>query len=315
MPKHFRFSTWLGWAVVIAMGTGAASPAWAGKLGSARSSVRSGGGSFGGSHSSGSSGSSSFSGSSFRGGWGGSGGHFGFGSYDPFYDNPFAWLMFPWLGPRRLLGGSTYRDSAFPLAPYADDADGYVRIAGISPPAHLADVAKSNGAGETLLGRGSAMRVWAEGGAADLTLARGSAGFLWSGAHRLELSGEVRMFYEKLSATQSDRLWIGSIGAHYVFAQSERAQLRSGLGLRVMPDGNDQFMGAYFSYGMDLYPMRPLILSVNGDIGGLNGAAVGTLRATLGAIVDQVEVYGGYEGFWLGDVDLSMALLGARIWM
>ncbi len=298
-------------AVLPCIVWGGARSAEAGKLSSARSTVRSGGASSGarsngaGGSSSGLTSSRSPSGSGLR-AWGG---------YDPYGDNWFSWLFFPWWAPQRLLDDSTHRDSAFPLAPYADGAQGYVRIAGVTPAAVLVDVVAVNGAGETLLGRGSALRVWAEGGAADLSLARGSVGLLWSGAHRLELSGEVRMFHERLSGTKSDQLWLGSLGAHYVFAQSEGAQLRSGVGLRVMPDGANQFTGAYFSYGVDLYPARPLIVSVTGDIGALNGAAVGSLRATLGAIVDQVEVYGGYEGFWIGNNDLSMALLGARLWL
>lgn len=290
------------------------SAAFAGKLSSARSSVRSGSSS--GSHSpggfSGGGGSSSFGGSR---GFGSMGYGYGYGyGYNPYDYGWLNFLMFPWWGPRSLLGDHGERQCAFPAAPYADGIDGYVRIAGQTAGAQVAGVARSNGSGEMLLGRGSALRVWAEGGGQDLSLLRGGAGFLWSGYHRLELQGEFRGYRERTGSTV-DTLYLGSAGVNYVFAQGPSVQVRSGVGVRWMPDTTGTFVGAYFSYGADFYPVRPLILSVSGDIGGINGAGVGQLRGTLGIIVDQLELYGGYEAFWMGDVDLGMAIGGIRMWL
>ncbi len=99
-----------------------------------------------------------------------------------------------------------------------------------------------------------------------------------------------------------------------LFAQNEYAQFRSGLGMRVMPDGDITHRGWHLLYGFDLYPTRPLVLSFHGDLGMLGEAGIASLRATAGAVVGQVELYGGYEGLWIGDVDLGTWVLGVRLW-
>lgn len=299
-------------AVLATWGAGSfsvPSVAFAGKLSDARSAVKSGG-----SKSNSSSRSSSSSDNSGRSSGGmGASIHPGWNGYDPFYDNWLTWLMFPWWGPRRILGDSTSRTCAFPDAPYADGADGYVRISGRTPAARLPEAPATSSEGDKLLGRGTALRVWAEGAAQSEQLFGGSVGFLWSGYHRLELQGEFRGYRESDAGT-TDTLLLGSLGVNYIFAQSEGVQVRSGAGVRWMPDPEGTLAGAYFSYGADFYPASPIIVSVSGDVGGINGAATAAVRATLGAIFDRVEIYGGFEGFWIDDIDLSTAVFGARLW-
>ncbi len=287
-----------------------AATAYAGKLSSARSAVRSGGGSSSASRSSGtrSSGSSAPSSS-----WGGSV-HPGWYGYDPFYDNWLTWMLFPWWGPRRWMGDDGERAVAFSTAPYAAGYDGYMRVEGRSEPQALPGVAAKDEAGAPLLGRGSALRGWAEGGVQDTHLFRGAAGFLWSGFHRLELQGDVRVYGER-EAGRTDTLTLGTLAVNYLFALAPGVQVRSGAGLRWLPDGDQTHLGALFSYGADFYPGSPLVLSVAGDVGAMNDTVNGTLRGTVGAVFDQIEVYGGYEALWVEDIDLGLWVFGARLWL
>ena len=81
-----------------------------------------------------------------------------------------------------------------------------------------------------------------------------------------------------------------------------------------MPDGATVHRGWHFLYGVDLYPVRPVVLSFQGDVGVLGGAWVTSARGSVGAVVDQVELYVGYDGLWIDDVDLSTWMLGCRLW-
>lgn len=233
------------------------------------------------------------------------------------YNNWWWWMLSPWTLPSHGLGDSWERQIAFPAAPYIDGIDGYVRIAGLTPPAPGGNgslTGQPGQAGRRVLGNGSAVRLHLEGGAADLSLQRGAVGLLWSGAHRFEISGELRGYLERNGDGSRDRLWIGSAAVSVLFAQSEYAQFRTGLGTRWMPDGDVSHSGWHFLYGMDFYPMQPLVLSLQGDAGTLGGAWVTSARGSVGAVVDQVEFYLGYEGFWVEDVDLSTWLVGVRLW-
>lgn len=297
-------------AVLCLWDWSAAASAEAGKLSSARSAVRSGGSS---SSSSRSSGSRSSSSSAPTSSWGGSV-HPGWYGFDPLYDNWLTWMLFPWWGPRRWMDDNGERAVAFSTAPYADGYDGYMRIEGRSNPQALAGVADKDETGAPLLGRGSALRMWAEGGVQDSHLFRGGAGFLWSGFHRLELQGDVRVYGER-EAGRTDTLLLGTVAVNYLFALAPGVQVRSGAGLRWLPDGDQTHVGALFSYGADFYPASPLVISVAGDVGAMNDAVNGTLRGTLGAVFDQLEVYGGYEALWVEDIDLGMWVFGARLWL
>lgn len=301
IPKSALWLVMCAWLVSIAV----PEEALAGRLSGAKSSVRSGSSSSSRSSSSRSSSSRSSSSRSSSGGWSNSG--WGLQS------NWWWWTLSPWWLPGEAMNDSWTRQVAFPSAPYIDGIDGYVRVAGQTPPAPGMAEAQAL-SGRTVLGHGSALRVHLEGGAADMDLQRGAAGFVWSGAHRFELSGELRGFLERLPDGSREQLWIGSGAVSLLFAQNEFAQFRSGLGMRFMPDGDVTHRGWHLLYGFDLYPMRPLVLSIQGDIGMLGEAGITSLRGTAGAVVGQVEVYGGYEGLWIGDVDLSTWVIGMRLW-
>lgn len=219
--------------------------------------------------------------------------------------------------PSHGLGDDWERQIAFPAAPYVDGIGGYVRIAGVTPPAPVAGGGRpgeSVQAGRRVLGHGSALRLHAEGGAADLSLQRGGVGALWSGAHRFEVSGDLAGYLERNPDGSRDQLWIARAAVSLLFAQSEYAQFRTGLGTRWMPDGDTTHRGWQFLYGLDLYPLRPVVVSLQGDVGALGGAWVTSGRGTVGAVVDQLEIYLGYEGFWIDDVDLSSWMMGVRLW-
>ena len=257
-----RHWSWL-LAVAVVLAALPAQPAFAGRLSGAKSAVRSGSSSRSSSGSSSSSSSSRSSGSrSGSAGW--TGGSLGL------YDNWWWWLLSPWTLPGHGMADDWERQLAFPAAPYIDGIQGYLRIAGVTPPGpggsggHPGDPGQ---AGRRLLGQASALRLYLEGGAADLSLQRGAVGVLWSGAHRFELGAELRGYQERNPNGSREQLWIGSAAVSVLFAQSEYAQFRTGLGTRWMPGGDQSHRGWHLLYGLAMH-LTGRLFAVQGLEGG-----------------------------------------------
>lgn len=232
------------------------------------------------------------------------------------------WFGAPWWGPYGAPAGGYDRPYAFPGAPYADGADGYVRIAGVTP--GVTDPQASAHPGRQLLGNSTAVRVSTEGSYIDPDMQRYSLAFLLSTHHRFEIGTEWHLFRERLpvgeinpsGGSSVDTLAMGTIDGSLLFAQSPRSQFRAGLGVRTLldsADGNEY--GINFMYGMDFYPGRPLVISMRGDLGTVGEAAVARARATLGVMLGHVEVYGGFDKTWMTDANLGGGpVLGVRLW-
>ena len=313
MRRSSPLTCWL-----LVLGVLVASPAWAGKLGSVRSSSHSGGTSSGGSKST----------SGARARVGVSPGYgYGYGyDYDPFW----AWWGFramtaPWWVPHALVGDDYSRDYGFPGAPYLGGIDGYVRIAGVTD--GLPDPDAAAHPEQVLLGDSVAIRAAAEGSWIDPDVQRFGVSLLVTTSARLELGTEWSLFQEKLAPGDPvnpnggvDHLWLGSTDVGFVFAQGPHSQFHTGIGVRSLLDpigGNEH--GVNFHYAMDFYPVRPLVLSFRGDLGNAGEAMVTRLRGTAGVVIGHIEVYGGWDNTWIGSgdtwQDFGGVVGGLRIWL
>lgn len=325
-------------ALALLTGTCIAAPAFAGRLSSTRS---------GGAHSSSSSSHSSSSSSpSYGGGRAraypyGSGYGYGYNrgyGYDPYW----SWWGFrafgaPWWVPYAAVDDDYERPYAFPGAPYENGIDGYVRIAGITPA--LPDATASQHPGQRFLGNSTAVRVATEGSWIDADMQRFGLSLLVSTSSRVEIGTDWSLFTEKVHPGDpdfpnggTDRLWLGTIDGSFLFAQGPHSQFRTGLGLRVrsgspvgvspnelginlVPGSASGYeYGINFLYGMDFYPVRPLILSMRGDVGNVGDGFIARARASAGAIVGHVELFGGYDNTWYRDQSWGGPVVGLRIW-
>jgi hypothetical protein len=109
-------------------------------------------------------------------------------------------------------------------------------------------------------------------------------------------------------------LLLGDVNLVYRFAQHEQAQFHFGLGGRLLTDDSDTDLGVNVTYGADIYPVKPLVLSTSIDFGTLGSARLFHGRATVGIICSGWEVYTGYDYLRIGSADLQGPMIGLRYW-
>ena len=133
-------------------------------------------------------------------------------------------------------------------------------------------------------------------------------------ATRFGLQTRLDYFTEKLSCGCIDDLLLGSSELTFRFAQSETVRMYAGLGANFMDDHSRTRFGFNFTYGVDLFPARPLVLSLSLDAGNLGSAGVLRVHGTVGAIWKGLEVFAGYDYRLIGSTDLQGPLVGLRLW-
>lgn len=288
-----RPASWLLALLVLLM----SAPAFAGKLDAVRSQTKS--------KSSSRSSSSSSSRGPYRSGGGGSS------------DAVLAMyaLASPWWLPHIAVGDRLGRPFGFDEYPYANGYDGYVHIQGRSVPMG------EDPDGRAILGRSGAMQLAVEGAWLDPTMQRVGLSARISGGHRLEFDTSWSGYQEVLgpqdqqSGRLIDALWFGDLNITYLHAVGESVQMRSGVGARTMIDGPETTWGVNFTYGLDIYPVKPLVISASFDLGNVGSALYRGARATVGVMVGRVEFYGGWDGVWVDEIALGGGLLGVKTYL
>ncbi len=224
-------------------------------------------------------------------------------------------LASPWWLPHMMVGDEIGRSFAFDTHPYANGYDGFVHVAGRSAP-------MAGGAGgRSLLGRGAAMQASVEGGWLDPTMQRIGLSARISGHHRFEIETRWSGYQELLGPAERasgrvvDALWLGDVNVTWLHAVGESVLIRSGAGIRSMVDAGETTLGVNLTYGMDIFPVRPLVISLSGDLGTVGQALYRGVRATVGFMVGRVEIYGGYDGAWVDEISLGGGLFGVRAWL
>jgi hypothetical protein len=131
---------------------------------------------------------------------------------------------------------------------------------------------------------------------------------------RLGIQASWSWLHEELPRRRTDDLFLGDVNLVLRFAQSNWGQFRSGIGFRWLADDRDTDFGFNFTYGADFYPVKPLVLSTQLDLGTLGEASVVHLRGTLGVNLERVELYGGYDFLKIGGVEVQGPVVGLRFW-
>ena len=137
---------------------------------------------------------------------------------------------------------------------------------------------------------------------------------LLSTSSRFGLDMELNCLQEDRLGTARDQLWLGDFNLIYRFAQSERAQFRTGLGMNWLDDPVATDFGFNFTYGADFFPQKPWILSATIDWGTLGSAELFRFRTSVGLIINRVEVYSGYEYLDIDDAQINALMAGVRVW-
>jgi hypothetical protein len=131
---------------------------------------------------------------------------------------------------------------------------------------------------------------------------------------RFGLDAQADYFRERLAGGRHDQLWAGDCNAVYRFAQSCVGEFRAGLGFNWMRDSIRDDFGFNFTYGADLFPCRPWVISTDIDLGTLGHAELFRFRTTVGVTVRNVEFYTGYEYTDIERMHLNSLIGGIRIW-
>jgi hypothetical protein len=137
---------------------------------------------------------------------------------------------------------------------------------------------------------------------------------LVSTASRFEFDARVQHLGESVAGDQEDELWIGDCNVMFRFAESSFAEFRAGLGFNWLNDPRETDLGFNFSYGIDVFPVQPLIFSTVLDAGTLGHAGLFRFRATAGVAYKRLEFYTGYEYTDIGRTHWNGLIGGVRLW-
>lgn len=111
--------------------------------------------------------------------------------------------------------------------------------------------------------------------------------------------------------------WLGRGDCNLVvrFAQSSRIQLHSGVGINWLADRNNADVGFNFTYGVDFFPVDPVVTSATLDLGRIGDASLIHFRGTLGAMVTpRLHLYTGYDLLNLEGASIHSFLTGLEFW-
>ena len=137
---------------------------------------------------------------------------------------------------------------------------------------------------------------------------------LLSTTSRFGIDTETNYLQERLPGDRYDHLWIGDCNVVYRFAQSPRAQWRAGIGFNWLDDPIETNYGFNFTYGFDLFPRKPFVLSTEIDWGTLGSAEAFHFRTTAGALIKNLETYIGYEYRDIDSFRFNGLVAGLRVW-
>ena len=90
--------------------------------------------------------------------------------------------------------------------------------------------------------------------------------------------------------------------------------MRTGLGLNWLSDNLGSEFGFNFTYKGDLFPMDPLVISAELDLGKTGSSNLAHVRVTTGMNYRHAEIFAGYDHFRLGETEFDGFVSGLRIW-
>lgn len=137
----------------------------------------------------------------------------------------------------------------------------------------------------------------------------------------MELLAGYSAYFEPLDGGGIEALVLGRIGAAYRAIDDGPVQLRIGGALRHWQDYQGARFGGELLAGLELFPGEPVVLTAEGGLGVVGDAWAFELRASIGVIIEVVELYVGWHHVALeamngtGGVELTGPMAGVRLWL
>jgi hypothetical protein len=202
----------------------------------------------------------------------------------------------PFWGPPALIGDSYSEYGYFPRYPYKERG-GYMWIGDPIPDTYIVGVRARSDFG-TNFGRID----WVGGNV------------LVESTMRLGVESDFRVLQESGPGTGLDSATLGDANLFFRFAQSDQFQARAGLGLNYLSDRADTNFGGNFTYAVDWYPVKPVIVSAEFDLGWLGHESLFHFRVTEGVNWKYGEAYVGYDYYDVGNFQIGGMVAGVRLW-
>lgn len=221
----------------------------------------------------------------------------------------WLYLAYPWWGPIAATGGGYGPDWWLADHPYADGHHGYA-IYLTEEDRHLPEAPPVQDV---------SVQLSLEGGWVPLEIGRAAAEVRALLPYRFEVDAGAVGFAER-RRTEDGRVgwdWVVTATAHvgWTFAQDEHWQFRSLAGVRTWTDAEGTVVGFDLRYGVEVFPISPLVLSVDLATGFTGAAWLLRARGTLGLMAGPVEIYAGWDHLVVDWVPLGGAVAGVRGWI
>lgn len=136
----------------------------------------------------------------------------------------------------------------------------------------------------------------------------------------LRIEAEGHRYIEHLDSGDTDTLTLGTVGISLALPAHDALTILVGGGGSWYHDHYGNENGWYAKLGSEMFPVRPLILSADVWGGFIRAdefddySFLGGGRATLGAIWNRFEIYGGWQATWIGAATLDGPTGGLRVW-
>jgi len=131
---------------------------------------------------------------------------------------------------------------------------------------------------------------------------------------RFGVDAEFNDWHESIPGIHDDSLWTGDANLLYRFAQSERVQMRTGLGCNWLADDVGADFGFNFTYQGDFFPRDPWVLSTEIDWGTLGDETLFHGRVSAGLHWHRAEIFVGYDYYDVDRTHMSALVGGIRLW-
>ena len=111
---------------------------------------------------------------------------------------------------------------------------------------------------------------------------------------------ELTNYVERLPGGTLDYLAIGTVNAMFRVADTPRVAPYVGLGWRYLAAPDALRNGFNCLFAADVFPVRPLVVSAIAEGGNLGAAGFSHGRVTLGALIQRLEIFAGYDAVVIG---------------
>ena len=135
---------------------------------------------------------------------------------------------------------------------------------------------------------------------------------------RFGLASDLGFYFEQ---DLSDSMYLGTTNVPFALVMRPHLIVKLGPGINYMIDGRppgkgrrDYALGINGTTSVEIYPVKPLLLSGRIDFGKIYKTPTLTIRGQAGFIVDRWELYFAYELKRVGDVPFYGPIAGVRAW-